>query len=185
MRGRLSTVIALVVVVGILLILLVSANRGSANSPETTTRFQEQILEDGTITVAEYNLAAASTMACVESAGATVSAPTVREDGRLSFEYGGTRDRGAMESLVASYEACYEGYLIDVDRTWSSVSGPGIGNNLPVFREVVQCYFDRGHLPREDDLDDERVLELYRLGAELGWRARSCVTEIQEGYALE
>lgn len=85
---------------------------------------QQEALADMSVSRAEYVAAVGKVRACMAEAGVETTEP-VWQGNQLSFEFGGTADRGGLAPMKAVYKDCNDRYLLGIATGWA------IGSSAP------------------------------------------------------
>lgn len=118
---------------------------------ERTTPFQAAIIEDGTVTYAEYESAILGTLECVNDAGFETRDLTTNAVGDLFFSYGG----GDLEAADVAYESCYVDFASEVDDLYHFAPVVSEKERREMQQGSITCLADLGLIVSDPPSPDE------------------------------
>lgn len=119
--------------------------------PEASA-YQHALLDDGKLTLTEYEMAKLAQVACLRQAGLTVLEP-IRLNGLLKFKLTVTAPAEQVDARDLIHN-CKEEYADVVDVIWSEVSLPLVQDAIRESRKLMsECYRDHGLKVEERPFD--------------------------------
>ena len=121
-----------------------------------TSDFQRDLLEDGMLTLDEYERAKLEQARCLMDQGLEIDPDRLQLDGLLRYTYFITASAEIAPEAPAIMRDCQATYSIEVDRAWAEVSLPLLDNVIAESKAMVYgCLVDSGFDPGDSNVDPE------------------------------
>lgn len=116
--------------------------------------FQKDLLEDGILTLDEYERAKLEEARCLMDQGLEIDSDRLQLDGLLRYTYWITAPAEIAPEAPAIMSECQATYSSEVDRAWAEVSLPLLDDVIAESKAMVYgCLVDSGFDPGDSGVD--------------------------------
>ena len=138
-----------------------------------TSDFQRDLLEDGMLTLDEYERAKLEEARCLMDQGLEIDPDRLRPDGMLRYTYFITASAEIASEAPAIMSDCDANFASEVDMAWAVVSLPLLDNVIAESKAMVYgCLVESGFDPGDSSVD--------RQSAEFLAAEEDCATAMRE-----
>lgn len=150
---------------------------------QNTSDYQKKILQDGTVSAAEYEQAIMASWQCVKDTGAVADPVTPHGNRELGFGYlieAATDEQ--MAQMEQAAEECHTTYASDVSAVWANQNVLSAEDRDKKRPEVVECLRSHDVEVADDATSEQLATELWRLQPD--HPALICATDHADFFAI-